>query len=83
MNGYKPVEKRTGLLSLLLDVFDLPVVVRVGTTLVSIGWISRSEGRCVLELDPDDLATAVEHLVLDSGNPWTVPAQGQEEASDV
>ena len=82
MNGHGPVEKRAGLLALLLDIFDVPVAVRVGTTLVSIGWISKGEGRCVLELDPDDLATAVEHLVLDSGKARTLPTKDQEEALD-
>ncbi|GLW35236.1 hypothetical protein [Actinoplanes regularis] len=66
MTPETPPQKGTGLLALLLDVFDVPVVVRVGTTLVKIGWISVNEGRAVLELDPEDLEVAVEDLVLES-----------------
>ena len=50
----------------MLDVFDVPVVVQVGTTLVNIAGVGRSEGRYVLELDEDDMQVAVEHLMLDN-----------------
>jgi hypothetical protein len=66
MTGQAPVENPNGLLALLLDVFDVPVVVRVGTTLVNVAGVGKSEGRYVLELDAQDLQVAVEHLVLDS-----------------
>ncbi|GGN47066.1 hypothetical protein FHR83_007490 [Actinoplanes campanulatus] len=66
MTRETPANKGSGLLALLLDVFDVPVVVRVGTTLVKIGWINLHEGRAVLELDPEDMEVAVEDLVLDS-----------------
>ncbi|GGN96247.1 hypothetical protein GCM10010112_87340 [Actinoplanes lobatus] len=66
MTKESPSKSGLGLLGLLLDAFDVPVVVRVGSTLVKIGWINLHEGRAVLELDPDDMEVAVEDLVLDS-----------------
>ncbi|WP_229067428.1 hypothetical protein [Actinoplanes sp. DH11] len=54
------------MLALLLNVVDAPVVARVGTTWMSIDSVRKSEGRYVLELDPEDMQTAVEHLVIDS-----------------
>ena len=89
-----PSKEGTGLLALLLDVFDVPVVVRVGTTLVKVGCVNLHEGRAVLELDPEDMEVAVEDLVLDSVTtakarvaPTKVrsgeASQGQKEASDV
>ena len=58
--------KPYGLLGLLLDVYDKPVVVRVGTTLVQIAWVNLQPDCVVLELNPAEMETAVEHLVLDS-----------------
>jgi hypothetical protein len=66
MTPEKPPKKATGLLGLLLDAFDAPPVVRVGTTLVKVGWIHMQEGHAVIELEADDMAVAVEQLVLDS-----------------
>ncbi|BCJ41711.1 hypothetical protein GCM10010168_52910 [Actinoplanes ianthinogenes] len=66
MTDQEPPKKRTGLLGLLLDAFDVPPVVRVGTTLVKVDWIYMHEGRAVIELEAEDMAVAVEQLVLDS-----------------
>ncbi|BEL04373.1 hypothetical protein Q0Z83_025640 [Actinoplanes sichuanensis] len=54
------------MLGLLMDAFDAPPVVRVGTTLVKVHWIHMQEGRAVIELEADDMAVAIEQLVLDS-----------------
>lgn len=59
-----PEEKRHGLLGLMLDVFDRPVIVRVGTTLVRVAWVNVQPEHAVLELDPADMETAVDDIVL-------------------
>ena len=66
MTPHGPLEQGSGLLKLLLDVFGMPVVVRVGTTLVRISRISVNETHAVLELDSAELEVAVEDLVLDT-----------------
>ncbi|GAA2844081.1 hypothetical protein Acy02nite_68840 [Actinoplanes cyaneus] len=74
--------KRTpGLLGLLIDAFDGPPVVRVGTTLVKVGWIHMQEGRAVIELEADDMAVAVEQLVLDSATAARARAAHTEDRS--
>ncbi|XVU25330.1 hypothetical protein ACQPZJ_50545 [Actinoplanes sp. CA-054009] len=83
MTGRAPAENRSGLLALLLNGVDAPVVVRVGTTWVSIDSISKSEGRYVVELDSEDMQTAVDHLVLDSATTAkarAVPTKSEEAA---
>ncbi|GAA2545254.1 hypothetical protein GCM10010435_12690 [Winogradskya consettensis] len=65
MTTEEPPKGIPGLLGLLLDAFDAPPVVRVGTTLVRVAWIHMQEGRAVIELETDDMAVAAEQLVLD------------------
>jgi hypothetical protein len=60
------MQKPNGLLGLLLDVYDKPVAVRIGTTLVKIAWVNSQPDCFVLELDPAEMEDAVEALVLDS-----------------
>lgn len=54
------------MLSLLMDAFDAPPVVRVGATWSRSTGIHMQEGRAVIELEADDMAVAIEQLVLDS-----------------
>ena len=65
MTPQGPLETVSGLLNLLLNVSDVPVVVRVGTTLVKVGRISVNESHAVLEMDSAELEVAVEDLLLD------------------
>lgn len=60
------IQKPSGLLGLLLDVYDKPVAVRIGSTLVKIAWVNSQPDCVVLELDPAEMEGAVEALVLDS-----------------
>lgn len=80
MTDEEPSRRPPGLLGLLLDAFDAPPVVRVGTTLVRVRWIHMQEGRAVIELEAGDMAVAVEQLVLDSvtaARSRTAGAEGQ------
>ncbi|MEV6350921.1 hypothetical protein [Actinoplanes sp. NPDC051851] len=60
------MRKRIGLLELLQDAFDVPVAVKVGDTLVEISGARLIEDRVVLELDPEDMDVAAEHIVVES-----------------
>ncbi|GGN93645.1 hypothetical protein GCM10010112_82100 [Actinoplanes lobatus] len=73
--------KRYGVAGLLLDVIDMPVVVHIGSTLVGVGRAYLSEGRIVLEPDPDDMGAAVEQLVLDSATAAKAMATIDEDGS--
>ncbi|MEU8655293.1 hypothetical protein [Actinoplanes philippinensis] len=94
MTNEEPPQRAPGLLGLLIDAFDGPPVVRVGTTLVGIHWIHIQDGRAVIELVADDMDVAVEQLVLDSvtaakarairtEDPSAETLQDQKEASSV